>query len=146
MISHKQGPEGVKYILKLKSTIAKNADGLVYSALYGELQDELITSAFNLGDHAFHGVLCPYSSQQIETSILQADRYKQFNRTHSESAEHGMRHLKSWGIVRGRSDHALFDKNEVWETALNSVWSLHNYFADGSPLINFLNNVLYSFL
>ena len=30
--------------------------------------------------------------------------------------------VKSWGIIRGRSDHWLFSSNEMFESALDAVW------------------------
>jgi hypothetical protein len=142
-ISHKAGPTGKKYILKVKSAVGSCFDGTLYSSMIQLVISQLILGVFFLCDHAFHRqllALCPYTTAEINASIIDAPELSRFNHNHSSSrmcSEHGMRYLKSWGIIRGRSDHWLFSTNELFEVVLDSVWALHNYQADGCPDIKF---------
>jgi hypothetical protein len=142
-VSHCPGPSGKKYLLKVKSSVGSCFDGTLYASMIDQIADEMIPGSFFLGDHAFHGqrlALCPYSTADIAAAVLDGNRMSTFNHNHSSSrmcSEHGMRYLKSWGVIRGRSDQWLFSTNNVWENVLNSVWSLHNYQVDGCPLMMF---------
>jgi hypothetical protein len=144
-ISHKKGPTGLKYILKVSSTMGHNFDGTFYSSMIDNMiaNDELIPGVYFLTDHAMHTcklALCPYTTLEQESSIIEAEEMASFNYDHSSDrmcSEHGMRYLKSWGIIRGCSEHWLFATNTVWENTLNCCWAFHNYRADGCPIITF---------
>jgi DDE superfamily endonuclease len=142
-ISHAKGPTGKKYILKVKSSVGSTFDGTLYAAMIPDIMEDLIPGIFFLGDHAFHRqllALCPYTATECAASIMEGPGMNRYNQNHSSSrmcSEHGMRYLKSWGIIRGRSDHWLFSTSEMFESALDTVWALHNYQADGCPLVSF---------
>jgi hypothetical protein len=142
-ISHKKGPSGKKYILYVKHSVGSCFDGTLCSSIIAIILLLILAGLFFLGDHAFHrqlAILCPYTTPEINASILDSPVLSQFNHNHSSSrmcSEHGMRYLKSWGIIRGRSDHWLYDTDEEYKHVLRSVWALHNYQVDGCPIIKF---------
>ena len=139
-ISHFIGPSGKKYILKVRASVGSTFDGTLYASMIPELIAEMLEGTFFLGDHAFHRqllALCPYTATKLAAAILDAPEMTRYNHTHSSSrmcSEHGMRYLKSWGIIRGRSDHWMFSINEMFESVLGTVWGLHNYQVDGCPI------------
>lgn len=133
IISH--GPK--KYILGVGIGNATVADGTLYSDMCESLIDDLVGEAILLGDHAFHTcwrVLCPYSA--IEVTMGDKPILEAFNHSHSSDrmcSEHGMRILKEWGCIRGRTDIRLFADETLFKQAVHVCWGLHNWVLDGCP-------------
>ena len=104
-----------------------------------DISSDLIAEAGLLGDHAFHNsyrVIPPYSQSQIQVGdhLLLGN----FNHSHSSDrmcSEHGIRFLKKWGIIRGRTDIRLFEDEEIFRQSYRAVWALHNYQVEGCPRI-----------
>jgi hypothetical protein len=87
-ISHKKGPSGKCYILKVKASTGRTFDGTLYQSMITELGREVIEGVYVLGDHAFYGqllALCPYTNLEMETAVLDRDMMATFNHNHSSS-------------------------------------------------------------
>jgi hypothetical protein len=61
-----------------------------------------------------------------------------FNKSHSSDrmcSEHGMRLMKEWGILRGRSDCRLIESDDLFRVTVHAVWALINYKQSGCPVL-----------
>jgi hypothetical protein len=138
LVSH--GFNGEKYILGVgigPASISDNALGMETTRV---LKSTMIPSAALSGDHAFHGVpdiIVPYTKVQLMTNA--APRMTAFNKSHSSDrmcSEHGNRMLKTWGIIRGRSDCRLVESDELFRLTVLAVTSLINYKTSGCPVLD----------
>lgn len=125
-----------KFILALAISPGSASDGAVYSQrLVSFLRQKCIPEAAFLGDHAFHSatmVISPWPTAVITAPVVSEEkqRRERFNSGHSSDrmcSEHGNRFLKMWGVVRGRSDHDMFNDESDYEKAVHVCWALHNY-------------------
>lgn len=124
-----------KYILALEIAPGSSSDSTVYNTLlYPFLTANMIREAALLGDHAFQSVfycICPYATVTDSSAHrFMAVARERFNHNQSKdrmASEHGNCHLKKWAIVRGRTDHIMFENENEFVEACTVCWGLHNW-------------------
>lgn len=124
-----------KYILALEIAPGSASDPTVYNTkMFPFLNKNLIKEAALLGDHAFHSVflvITPYPTI-VSTFSHQATTVarERFNHNHAKDrmcSEHGNCQIKAWAIVRGRTDHIMFEDENGFVQAVEVCWGLHNW-------------------
>jgi hypothetical protein len=127
-----------KLLLNVQIGCGSASDTSVYLLMYDEIKNKLLQGAAFLGDNAFHRtalVLPPYNALQTVASH-NAIHCNLFNNRHSHermTSEHGVKFMKYWGVVRGRSDVRLFEKESLFYDAVFVAQALHNFKALGCP-------------
>ncbi len=124
-----------KLILRTSVGPGSASDANMFIFMNDEMKEQgLHKNASFLGDNAFHqsnSVIVPCHQLQINCHADKQSCYS-FNHTMSSSrvtAEHGIGYLKSWGMIRGRSDIKLIDKSSVFKEVVKSIQGIHNYCA-----------------
>lgn len=127
-----------KFIFYVKYGPGSCHDNPLLVGALAEMKSKLSKLAFGLGDHAFHGcfgVVVPYT--HFDMRGPNAALFGAFNHSHSSdrmTSEHGVMFMKLWGVVRGRSDQRLYEKEDLYYSAIDVCWALHNYKALDGPL------------
>lgn len=135
VVSHhfEEDPKYILWIAIGPGSVSDNALG--QQAIHEMHGSGLHPQATGLGDHAFHGlegVIPPYTKLNMSTNA--ARNMPTFNVSHSGDrmcSEHGIRLLKLWGAIRGRTDCRLFENESLFTASVLAAWALTNYKACG---------------
>jgi hypothetical protein len=129
-----------KLILKVFIGVGSASDKTMWSVGKQELKEFLSDELGVHGDNAFitsYSVIVPYHSRDILYSN-DADEKASFNSLHSQKrvcSEHGIKLMKYWAIIRGRSDFRLFEDEVLYERSVFVVQGLVNYLQLDCPSI-----------
>lgn len=124
-----------KYIIALEIAPGSSSDATVYNTMVVPfLMENLHDGAALLGDNAFHSsflVITPFpTNTNVYSHQALVQARETFNHNHSKDrtiSEHGNCQIKSWAIVRGRTDHVLFEDEREFVLAVEVCWGIHNW-------------------
>lgn len=121
-----------KLILAVEMGSGAASDASVFELLHDRLLPHLDQHAALLGDNAYHRCkrcIVPYNAIDMVNYADNMD-CRHFNHTLSSdrmASEHGVGYMKYWGVIRGRDDIVLFEKDELFKEAVYVAQALHNF-------------------
>jgi hypothetical protein len=129
-----------KLVLDVRIRTGNSSDASMFGIMLGYIEQFLPAGAVFQADNAYHKCrrcIIPYNATE-QVQYGNDHECHEFNNVHSKgrvASEHGIRFLKSWGVVRGRDDHIVFELTDNFIKAVHVAQALHNYLALNCPQI-----------